>query len=236
VSQDPYAGIAAIYDRWCAEVTEDVPFYRMVCGGAEGTIVEIGGGTGRIAIPLALAGHRVIAVDRSAPMLERLRDRAAAAGVADLIEPVEADLRALPELPRTDRVIAPFRVLMHLEDDAARSAFLASVAAILEPEGIFAFDVLEPTRADIRTTQGLLMERPSGVRERARWDERARRLDLDVSYRGHATTMRLHWVPGEHWPALLEGAGFEVLAAYAGFEGQPFRGERGDSAWIAARS
>ena len=79
------------------------------------------------------------------------------------------------------------------------------------------------------------MERPSGVREKARWDERARRLDLDVSYRGHATTMRLHWVPGARWPALLEDAGFEVLAAYAGFAGEPFRGERGDSAWIAAR-
>jgi SAM-dependent methyltransferase len=235
VSQDPYAGIAAIYDRWCAEVTEDVPFYRMVCGGAEEAVIEIGGGTGRIAIPLALAGHRVIAVDRSGPMLERLRERAAAAGVADLIEPVEADLRALPELPAADRLIAPFRVLMHLADDDERAAFLRAAHGLLRPEGILAFDVLEPTRADIRTTQGLLMERPSGVRERARWDERQRRLDLDVSYRGHSTTMRLHWVPGERWPSLLEDAGFEVLAAYAGFEGQPFRGERGDSAWIATR-
>ena len=236
MSQDPYAGIAAIYDHWCAEVTEDVPFYRMVCGGADGPVIEIGGGTGRIAIPLALAGHRVLAVDRSRPMLERLRERAAAAGVAELIEPVEADLEHLPEdLPRTDRVIAPFRVLMHLQDDAARARFLTAVAALLVPDGLLAFDVLEPTRADIRTTQGLLMERPSGVREKARWDERARRLDLDVSYRGHATTMRLHWVPGARWPALLEDAGFEVLAAYAGFAGEPFRGERGDSAWIAAR-
>ena len=81
VTDDPYAGIAAIYDHWCAEVTEDVPFYRAVCDGATGPIVEIGGGTGRIAIPLALAGHRVIAVDLSRPMLDRLTERAAAAGV-----------------------------------------------------------------------------------------------------------------------------------------------------------
>ena len=79
------------------------------------------------------------------------------------------------------------------------------------------------------------MQRPSGVRELARWDERDRRLDLEVSYRGHSTTMRLHWVPGERWRALLEEAGFEVLTVYAGFEGQPFTGERGDSAWIALR-
>lgn len=235
MTEDPYAGIAAIYDHWCAEVTEDVPFYRAVCDDATGPIVEIGGGTGRIAIPLALAGHRVIALDRSRPMLDRLAERAAAAGVADLIEGIEADLRALPPLPSTDRVIAPFRVLMHLTSDTERAAFLAAIAALLVPGGVLAFDVLEPTRADIRATQGLRMERPSGVRELARWDERERRLDLDVSYRGHATTMRLYWVPGERWRGLLEEAGFEVLTVYAGFEGQPFTGERGDSAWIASR-
>ncbi len=235
MTDDPYAGIAAIYDHWCAEVTEDVPFYRAVCDGATGPIVEIGGGTGRIAIPLALAGHHVIAIDRSRPMLERLADRAAAAGVSDRIEGVEADLRSLPSLPRTDRVIAPFRVLMHLASDEQRASFLAAVAEVLVPEGMLIFDVLEPTRADIRGTQGLRMQRPSGVRELARWDERERRLDLEVSYRGHSTTMRLHWIPGERWRGLLEAAGFEVLTAFAGFEGQPFIGERGDSAWIALR-
>lgn len=235
MSQDPYAGIAAIYDHWCAEVTEDVPFYKAVCDNATRPVIEIGGGTGRIAIPLALAGLRVVAVDRSRPMLDRLVERAAEAGVADRIEPVEADLRDLPELPATDRLIAPFRVLMHLADDDERAEFLEAVVKLLRPGGIFAFDVLEPTRADIRATQGLRLERPSGVRELARWDEAARRLDLEVSYRGHATTMRLHWVPGGRWPALLEAAGLEVLTAYAGFEGQPFAGERGDSAWIAMR-
>jgi SAM-dependent methyltransferase len=235
VTDDPYAGIAAIYDHWCAEVTEDVPFYRAVCEGAVGPIVEIGGGTGRIAIPLALAGNRVIALDQSQPMLDRLAERAAAAGVSELIEGVAADMRALPSLPPTDRVIAPFRVLMHLSTDQQRAAFLAAVAQVLVPDGLLIFDVLEPTRADVRATQGLRMERPSGVRELARWDERERRLDLEVSYRGHATTMRLHWIPGERWRDLLEAAGFEVLTAYAGFEGQPFTGERGDSAWIALR-
>lgn len=235
VTDDPYAGIAAIYDHWCAEVTEDVPFYRAVCDGATGPIVEIGGGTGRIAIPLALAGHHVIAIDQSRPMLDRLAERTTAAGVSDRVEGVEADLRGLPPLPRTDRVIAPFRVLMHLSTDEQRASFLTAVAELLVPEGMLIFDVLEPTRADIRGTQGLRMQRPSGVRELARWDERERRLDLEVSYRGHATTMRLHWIPGEHWRDLLEAAGFEVLTAFAGFEGQPFTGERGDSAWIALR-
>jgi hypothetical protein len=73
------------------------------------------------------------------------------------------------------------------------------------------------------------------VRERARWDAAAQRLDLDVSYRGRRTDMRLHWVRGSHWPALLAAAGLEVAAAYAGFEGRTFRGRPGDSAWVAER-
>ncbi len=99
VTDDPYAGIAAIYDHWCAEVTEDVPFYRAVCDGATGPIVEIGGGTGRIAIPLALAGQPR---DRDRPVAADARParRAGRRGRrGGPIEGVAADLRALPPLP-----------------------------------------------------------------------------------------------------------------------------------------
>ena len=104
------------------------------------------------------------------------------------------------------------------------------------PDGLLIFDVLEPTRADIRGTQGAA----HAARRRACASWRAGTSASAGStsrcrYRGHATTMRLHWVPGEHWRDLLEAAGFEVLTAFAGFEGQPFTGERGDSAWIALR-
>jgi ubiquinone/menaquinone biosynthesis C-methylase UbiE len=232
---DPYAGIAPIYDRWCAEVTEDVGFYVAACADADGPVIEIGGGTGRIALALAAAGHDVIAVDRSAPMLDVLRRRAKAADLAERITVVEGDLRALPALPRTDRVIAPFRVLLHCADDEARLTFLRAVADLLRPGGLLVFDVFEPTREDVRETHDRWLERPSGVRERARWDERARRLDLDVAYRGYTTSMTLHWLPGARWAALCEEAGLVVVAGYAGFDGTPFTGQRGDSAWAVTR-
>jgi SAM-dependent methyltransferase len=235
VDDDPYAPIAEIYDHWCAEVTEDIPYYLAVCLGAAGPVVEIGAGTGRIAIPLALAGHRVIALDRSRPMLDRLVANAREAGVEDRIEVVQGDLRDLPALPATDRVIAPFRVLLHLETDDDRREFLAAAHELLVKGGLLAFDVFEPTRRDIRETHGRDLERDSGVRERAVWDADRGRLDLEVRYRGRRTTMELSWVPGSRWVTLLGDAGYELVGATAGFDGEPFHGRPGDSAFIAER-
>lgn len=237
VDAGPYEAIADIYDVWCAEVVEDIDFYVEACAGAGGPVVEIGAGTGRIALPLAEAGHRVLAVDRSPAMLARLRRRAALLSdpVADRIETVVGTLEALPPLGPTDRILAPFRTLLHLADDEARVRLLAAVRDRLTPGGRFVFDVFEPTDRDIRDTHDRWIERESGVRERARWDASAQRLDLDVRYRGRRTAMRLHWVRGPHWRTLLAAAGLEVAGAYAGFEGRAFRGRPGDSAWVAAR-
>lgn len=231
----PYEAIASIYDTWCAEVTEDVSFYVEACIGAEGPIVELGAGTGRISLPLALAGHRVQALDLSPAMLGRLRDRAEALGIGSLITTTERDLLAPGAFHRTDRVLAPFRVFLHLPDDETRLRVLRSIHDALEPGGRLVFDVFEPTASDIRATHDHWIERESGVRERAHWDRERRRLQLEVSFRGHSTTMDLSWVPGRRWPDLLRTAGLELVASYSDFEGAPYRGRPGDSAWIAER-
>ena len=233
MSSDPYAAIADIYDHWCAEVVEDLPFYLGACEGATAPIVEIGAGTGRIAIPLALRGHRVIGIDRSEPMLDGLRANVARAGVADRVRAVAGDLRALPALEPTDRMIAPFRVLLHLVDDDERLAFLIAARELLVPGGQLVFDVFEPTRADVRVTQGRELERDSGVRETADWDVARGLLGLTVRFRGRETTMQLHYIAGRRWAELLSEAGFASVSGYEGFTGVPFSGRRGDSAWIA---
>src|SRR3989442_15314778 len=84
----PYDRIADLYDPWSRSVTEDIAFYvaeaRKAAGAAgarAGTpIVELGVGTGRIAVPTAAAGVPLIGVDSSVGMLEVCRARADAAG------------------------------------------------------------------------------------------------------------------------------------------------------------
>src|SRR5687768_10484045 len=86
MSASPYDAIAELYDPWSRSVTEDVGFYVAEARKAGGPVVELGVGTGRIAVPIAEAGVRVIGVDSSARMIEACGKRAAAAGV-------ELDLR-----------------------------------------------------------------------------------------------------------------------------------------------
>jgi S-adenosylmethionine-dependent methyltransferase len=62
------------------------------------TVVDVGGGTGGFAVPLAQSGHRVTVVDASPDALAALARRAAEAGVADLITPVQGDGDALSDV------------------------------------------------------------------------------------------------------------------------------------------
>src|SRR5215211_6619837 len=85
-STSPYDRIAELYDPWSRSVVEDVDFYVELAAEAGGTVVELGIGTGRIAIPTAQAGVPVIGVDSSAAMLDVCRRAAADAGVAQLLD------------------------------------------------------------------------------------------------------------------------------------------------------
>ena len=70
------------YDEWAAPMTEDIEFYVSLAAEADGPLVELAVGNGRVAIPVAQAtGRPVIGIDTSPAMLEQARARAAAAGV-----------------------------------------------------------------------------------------------------------------------------------------------------------
>src|ERR687885_2492209 len=91
-----YDEIGRLYDPWSRSVVEDVSFYVDEALASGGPVVELGVGTGRIAIPTAAAGVRVIGVDSSPGMLDVCAEQAAAAGVAELLHLRLGDLRAPP--------------------------------------------------------------------------------------------------------------------------------------------
>src|SRR2546428_1713989 len=71
------------YDEWSAQMTEDIPFYVDLARKADGPLVELAIGNGRVAIPVAQAtGQPVIGIDSSPAMLGQARARAAEAGPA----------------------------------------------------------------------------------------------------------------------------------------------------------
>jgi SAM-dependent methyltransferase len=228
----PYDAIAELYDPWSASVVEDVGFYLQEARRVGGPVVELGVGTGRIAVPIAADGTHVIGIDSSRGMLDVCARRAALAGVQ--LDLRVGDLRVPPVTERVPLVICPFRSLLHMHTDEERRRVLAAVHRLLVPGGRFAFDVFTPAADDIAETQRRWLEREPGIFEHAVWDEQARTLTLTVRGPSGETTMALAWVSPDEWRALLEESGFEIEACYGWFDRRPFTGGE-DTVWIARR-
>ncbi len=229
-----YDAIADLYDPWSRTVTADIAFYVAEARKARSTVVELGVGTGRIAVPVAAAGVPVIGVDSSAGMLEVCRRRAEAAGVEHLLDLRLGDLLDPPVPERVRLVISPFRALLHLATPAERERALASAHDLLRPGGRLVFDVVAPSAEDVQDTHDRWLEREPGIWELAHWDLERRVLTLRIRGPESETSMQLAWLPVEEWRALLEQAGFEVVACYGWFDLRPYAGGE-DSIWLARR-
>jgi SAM-dependent methyltransferase len=229
-----YDPIAQLYDPWSAGVVEDISFYVDLALAAGGPVVELGVGTGRIAIPTAMAGVHVIGVDSSAGMLAVCAQRAGEAGVAERLDLRRGDLRSPPVDERVRLVTCPFRAYLHLSSDEQRLEALGAARELLEPGGRLAFDVFEPSPEDIDETHGRWLEREPGIEERADWDLDAQTLTLSVRGEQGASSMTLWWLEPARWHALLAEAELTVEACYGWFDGRPYAGGE-DSVWIASR-
>jgi SAM-dependent methyltransferase len=229
-----YDAIAGLYDPWSASVIEDVDFYVEEAREARGTVVELGVGTGRIAVPIAAAGIPVIGVDSSQGMLDVCADRGREAGVAELLDLRLGDLRQPPVSERVPLVLCPFRSYLHLLTEADRRQGLAAAYGLLVPGGRLIFDVFAPGADDIAATHGRWIEREAGIFERADWDVEARTLTLSVRGDAGEATMTLAWLHPAEWRAVLERAGFEIVACYGWFDRRPYAGGE-DTVWIARR-
>jgi SAM-dependent methyltransferase len=227
-----YDPIARLYDPWSASVVEDVSFYVDEALAADGPVVELGVGTGRIAIPTALAGVHVIGVDSSEEMLAVCAERARELGVGPRLDLRLGDLRRPPVDEQVPLVTCPFRAYLHLRDDGERIEALDAARALLRPGGRLVFDVFTPSREDIEETHGRWIKREPGIDERADWDLAEQTLTLSVRGPAGESTMTLWWIEPERWHALLAEAGFEVTACYGWFDRRPFSGGE-DSVWIA---
>ena len=224
-----YDRIARLYDPWSVSVVEDVDFYVAEAVRSGGPVLELGVGTGRIAVPIAQAGVRIVGVDSSQGMLAVAREQAQLAGVQ--LDLRFGDLRDPPVDEQFALVVIPFRTLLHMETDADRRAALRAVRALLRDGGRFVFDVFTPGADDIAETHGRWLEREPGIFERADWDEEGRTLTLRVSGGGAEAELSLAWLPVEQWQTLLAEHGFAVDGLYGWFDRTPYAGHE-DSIWV----
>jgi SAM-dependent methyltransferase len=114
----------------------DLPIWRELAHEAHGPVLDLGAGTGRVALDLAEAGHDVTALDSDAALLDELARRAGERGLR--IECVRADARRLGQSGPFGLVIAPMQFVQILGGPSARAGLLAGAAVCLHPGGIFA--------------------------------------------------------------------------------------------------
>jgi SAM-dependent methyltransferase len=243
-----------LYDWDYRRRRDDVRFYQTLADERGGPILDLACGTGRLLLPLVRAGHTVVGVDRSRPMLAR-----AAARIARLARPlrrrallVQGDLRALGFRRRFQFAIAAFHSVQHLHSDAELGGFFEGAARALRPGGWLAFDTFAPearflARDPAARWAPTRFRHPTTGQLTTTWEThrlRDRILAMTFHYqavdargrpRGTVRRVRLDHrllVPGEV-EALLAGAGLTLIATWGGFDGRPLDGETEQHVYLA---
>jgi SAM-dependent methyltransferase len=170
----PHVAEVVWHDVECGAYAEDLPLWRDLATAHGGPILDVGAGTGRVALHLAGHRHAVVALDRSAALLAALRERADGLPV----ETVAADAR---EFDLGDRrfglIVVPMQTVQLLGGPEGRAGFLRRARAVLAPGGLLAIAIADaldafdeehdiPPVPDIREIDGIVYSsRPVAVRE-----------------------------------------------------------------------
>jgi ubiquinone/menaquinone biosynthesis C-methylase UbiE len=203
------------YDEWAAPMTEDVDFYVSLAREADGPLVELAIGNGRVAIPVAQAtGRPVIGMDTSPAMLEQARARAAAMEVE--LELHEGDMRELALVAPAALIYCPFRALLHLPTWADRRRTFERVAASLRPGGRFAWNAFAFDHQVAARMDGQHLDEP--LPHTVHYAVGDNRVDITLD---DGATSSLWWATKNEWLGLLDVAGLELEALYGGFDRQP---------------
>ncbi|MEO5703996.1 MAG: class I SAM-dependent methyltransferase [Candidatus Limnocylindrales bacterium] len=239
-----------IYDAMGASISagsaagSDIDFYRRLAAETCGPILDVGSGTGRVAMALVADGHEVVGIDLSAPMLRLAEERRAAlpADTAARLSFQEADMTTLDLGREFALVVAPSRVFQFmLTTDAQRQA-LAALRSHLRPEGRLVLDLFDPLLdfviPSVETPRRVLelVHPTTGNRvtwqDMGRWPDPARQLivedatatEFDAAgevLRTETERLTLRWSLRSEMRLLFELTGLEVVADYGDFKGGP---------------
>lgn len=217
---------AALYDEIFAspDNPEAVADFLAPLAGP-GRALELGVGTGRFALPLAMRGVRVIGIDASTAMLARLRARRGGAALpvvrGDFADPAVAG--------RFRLIVVLYNTLFLLPSREVQARCLRNVALLLEAGGAFVVEAFVPTAARFAGENATRLQPLSGggyLVTAARDEPAAHRVELAFSVvRGGATTelrQRLCYAAPAALDALARAAGLTLAGRWAGWYGEPF--------------
>src|SRR5690349_11900367 len=217
------------YEEWSAAMTADIGFYVGLALEADGPLVELAIGNGRVAIPVAKAtGRKVLGIDLSPSMLAQAERNAGEAGVQ--LELRQGDMRDFEVDEPAALVYCPFRALLHLPTWADRRRVFERVAASLRPGGRFAWNAFAFDHAVAARIDGSHNDEP--VPHSLRYAVGDNRIDIVLDDGG---TSSLWWATRNEWLGLIDVAGLELETLSGGFDGEPLTAESGEYVFVVRR-
>ncbi len=233
--------IARFYDLFYGERDDDLHMYRDFALAADGPILELGCGTGRVLIPLALEGYRVTGLELSAAMLATARAKVDAAGVDKQVSLIQGDMRDFEIPARFALAFIPINTFMHCYDTSQQLTCLRCIHRHLQPGGQLIVDVFHPDpqtllESDGRlVSEGTLLDPETGHTIHRSY---TRRLDLATQTQ-HITFIldeidptgtvrrtlfpfRMRFIYRYEMELLLHRAGFSLETVYGSYELEPF--------------
>lgn len=228
------------YDALNSFLVADIPFYVDEAGRANGPVLELACGTGRLAIPIAQSGVEIVGLDLSPSMLEHARAKAKHAGRD--IQLIEGDCRSFELGRKFALIFMAFNSMQHLHDHASLAGLFTSVRKHLAEGGRFVFDVYNPSIAILaRSGEDRRLEReypdPDGkgtiaFEHTMNYDDATQvsRIKCYFSRRGENGEERDFRVEDLHlrcfFPQeldlLVRSQGFEIVEKFGTFERKPF--------------
>jgi len=218
----------------------DVPFWKALALQAGGRVLELGCGTGRIALPLGRAGVKLVGIDRSEPMLQRAAQRLGRAGLRRRVRLVRGDIRHLPFAAGHPfaTVLAPYGVLQSLLRERDLADTLAAIHRVLKPGGMFGLELVAdlPSWEEYRKRVSLSGWRAGRggahvtLTETVRQDRRRRLTIFDQAFsetrgrarRIHRFSLTFRTLSVLQMTRRLGQAGFEVTALLGDYRGGPW--------------
>jgi SAM-dependent methyltransferase len=232
-----------LYDLMCAGCDHGVDFYRDLAKAADGPVLEVACGTGRITLPCLQAGADVDGLDLSPALLDTLRMKAAALGYAPRLH--EANMASFRLDRRYALILITFNAFVHNLTADDQIATLVCCREHLKPGGLLAFDGFFPTGAifngpdNVRMLESETTHPETGsairvfdTRSFDRVDQLMRSLTeveiLDAAGKvevTHRLRTTIRWIYKGEMELLLRVAGFSRWQIFGGFDRRPLERE-----------
>ena len=224
---------ADVYDEWYADVSDVAATVEhvaaLVAARGGGAVLELGGGSGRLAVPLAAAGLDVWSVDASEAMTRRLRARPG----GDRVTAVVGDMSelGLDGAPPFAVVLCAFNTFFNLTTTEAQRRCLAAVAARLAPGGVFVVEAFVPPPGDeddaaVSAVEPRTIALDEVVLTVSRLDPSTRTVTgqhVQLSEAGvRLRPWVLHYATPRELDDLARAAGLVLVTRHAGWRGEAF--------------